>query len=98
MIQAVQPDLMKPGRIRREATSMGKRARGTVLVIGVLVVAAAVAAVPARSSSAGTKDISKIPWAMGATIRGLEYTHSADSGSATVISVGCETLVKYDRN
>ena len=77
---------------------MGKRARWTVLVIGVLVVAAAVVAVTARSSNAGNKDISKITWAMGATIRGLEYTHSADSGSATVISVGCETLVKYDRN
>lgn len=77
---------------------MGKRARWTILAIGVLVVAAAVAAVTARSSSAGNKDISNITWAMGATIRGLEYTHSADSGSATVISVGCETLVKYDRN
>ena len=34
---------------------------------------------------------------MGAPVRGLEYTHSADSGSATVISVGCETLVRYDK-
>src|SRR6478672_5630658 len=76
---------------------MGKRARWTVLAIGVLVVVAGAAAA-ARSSSAGNKDISKLTWAMGATIRGLEYTHSADSGSATVISVGCETLVRYDRN
>jgi peptide/nickel transport system substrate-binding protein len=76
---------------------MGKRARLTVLAIGVLLVAAAVAAA-ARTSSAGNKDISKLTWAMGATIRGLEYNHSADSGSATVISVGCETLVRYDRN
>jgi len=35
---------------------------------------------------------------MGATIRGLEGTHSSDSGSSTVISVGCETLVRYDKN
>lgn len=76
---------------------MRKRARWTVLASGVLVVVAAAAAV-ATSSTAGTRDISKLTWAMGATIRGLEYTHSADSGSATVISVGCETLVRYDRN
>jgi peptide/nickel transport system substrate-binding protein len=77
---------------------MGKRARWTVLAVGVLAVVAAAAAVTTRSSTAGTKDISKLTWAMGATIRGLEYTHSADSGSATVISAGCETLVKYDHN
>ena len=41
-------------------------------------------------------DIAQLTWALGAPVRGLEYTHSADSGSATVISLGCETLVRYD--
>src|SRR5438034_5414495 len=88
--------IKRPLRIR-EAKRMGKRARWTVLVIGVLLVVAGAAAA-ARSSTASGKDISKLTWAMGATVRGLEYTHSADSGSATVISVGCETLVRYDKN
>ncbi len=43
-----------------------------------------------------SKDIEHLNWALGAPVRGLEYTHSADSGSATVISLGCETLVRYD--
>ncbi|MFL5928411.1 MAG: ABC transporter substrate-binding protein, partial [Gaiellaceae bacterium] len=58
--------------------------------------AAGAAAAATRSSAAG--DIPKLTWALGASVRGLEYTHSADSGSATVISVGCETLVRYDKN
>jgi peptide/nickel transport system substrate-binding protein len=50
-----------------------------------------------ESRSVHAADIDKLTWGLGATIRGLEYTHSADSGSATVISVGCETLVRYDQ-
>jgi peptide/nickel transport system substrate-binding protein len=69
------------------------RAAVAAAVAGSLAVGAAVAvAAPSRGS-----DISALTWGMGATIRGLEYTHSADSGSATVISVGCETLVRYDQ-
>jgi peptide/nickel transport system substrate-binding protein len=76
---------------------MGKGWRRAVLVAVVIGIVAALAAA-ARPGTASTKDISKLTWALGATIRGLEYTHSADSGSATVISVGCETLVRYDKN
>src|SRR5262249_30725646 len=61
-----------------------------------IAVAAGAAGAATRSSSAG--DIPKLTWALGASVRGLEYTHSADSGSATVISVGCETLVRFDKN
>jgi peptide/nickel transport system substrate-binding protein len=63
-------------------------------VIGLAAGAAAAGAV----SSSRSSDINKLTWALGASVRGLEYTHSADSGSATVISVGCETLVRYDKN
>jgi peptide/nickel transport system substrate-binding protein len=68
-----------------------------MLLVVAVVLAVAGGAATARSSSKGGRDISKLTWALGASIRGLEYTHSADSGSATVISVGCETLVRYDK-
>jgi peptide/nickel transport system substrate-binding protein len=57
-----------------------------------LVAGGASARVDVRSA-----DVQHLTWALGAPIRGLEYTHSADSGTATVVSLGCETLVKYDR-
>jgi peptide/nickel transport system substrate-binding protein len=64
----------------------------------VSVTVAGAAAAGAHSGQARAGDIPKLTWALGASVRGLEYTHSADSGSATVISVGCETLVRYDKN
>jgi peptide/nickel transport system substrate-binding protein len=73
------------------------RRHAVVVCAGVAIaVAAGAAGAATRSSSAG--DIPKLTWALGASVRGLEYTHSADSGSATVISVGCETLVRFDKN
>ena len=48
-------------------------------------------------ASAKSKDIASLTWAVPATIRGLDYTHSADAVSASVISLGMETLVQYDR-
>ncbi|MDX6475975.1 MAG: peptide/nickel transport system substrate-binding protein [Gaiellaceae bacterium] len=63
-----------------------------------IVTAAGAAAAGAHSLKSGAGDIPKLTWALGASVRGLEYTHSADSGSATVISVGCETLVRFDKN
>ena len=71
---------------------------GVGVLLAVALAVLGVAAAGARSGAARAGDISKLTWAMGAPVRGLEYTHSADSGSATVISVGCETLVRYDKN
>jgi len=71
---------------------------GWLLVLGVAAVTAALLATGATAQSdARAGDVSHLTWGLGASIRGLEYTHSADSGSATVISLGCETLVRYDR-
>lgn len=66
------------------------------LAVSLLVVALAAGGATARDSAASA-DVDNLTWALGAPIRGLEYTHSADSGSATVISLGCEMLVRYDR-
>jgi peptide/nickel transport system substrate-binding protein len=66
------------------------------LSLAALVVLAVTGGAAARLD-AGSADVAHLTWALGAPIRGLEYTHSADSGTATVVSLGCETLVKYDR-
>ncbi len=63
-----------------------------------LLVAGGAAAAGAHGVRSSGGEITKLTWALGASVRGLEYTHSADSGSATVISVGCETLVRYGRD
>jgi peptide/nickel transport system substrate-binding protein len=77
---------------------LGRSRRPLLIGISVaLVVAAGAAAAGARSTQSRAGVISKLTWALGASVRGLEYTHSADSGSATVISVGCETLVRYGK-
>src|SRR5882672_2240603 len=75
--------------------------RKQLMVLGVsaaIATAVGAAAAGAHSVKSGAGDIPKLTWALGASVRGLEYTHSADSGSATVISVGCETLVRFDKN
>jgi peptide/nickel transport system substrate-binding protein len=79
-----------------------KRARLLVLaaVVGAIALAAGVASARVSAPTGGassSKDISKLTWAIGATIRGLDFTQSSDSTSSTVISLGCETLVRYDR-
>jgi peptide/nickel transport system substrate-binding protein len=42
-------------------------------------------------------DIPQLTWAIPTAIRGLDYTHSADGSSATVISLAMEPLVRYDK-
>jgi len=71
--------------------------RTAALVLGIC--CAALGLVTAASARTGSTagDVQHLTWGIGASIRGLEYTHSADSGTATVVSLGCETLVKYDR-
>jgi peptide/nickel transport system substrate-binding protein len=67
--------------------------------IALTIVCAALATAGGASARTDVRsaDVQQLTWALGAPIRGLEYTHSADSGTATVVSLGCETLVKYDR-
>jgi peptide/nickel transport system substrate-binding protein len=72
-------------------------ARRTTMLAAVLVCAALAAGAAFARGGARSADVPHLTWALGAPIRGLEYTHSADSGTATVVSLGCETLVKYDR-
>ena len=79
----------------RTARRIGSRGSLSIAV-AVLCAALATAGASARVD-AGTADVQHLTWALGAPVRGLEYTHSADSGTATVVSLGCETLVKYDR-
>jgi len=75
----------------------GVNFRRVIVLVSAVLTAAVVAAAATADTSANAKDISRLTWGLGASIRGLEYTHSADSGSATVISLGCETLVRYDQ-
>src|SRR4051812_13599619 len=71
------------------------RRRTALIVLGICCAALATGA--SARTTAGAGDVQHLTWGIGASIRGLEYTHSADSGTATVVSLGCETLVKYDR-
>lgn len=61
-----------------------------------LLAASALAKTDARGSDSAAQ-IDTLTWALPAQIRGLDYTKSADVVSATVVSLGCETLLKYDR-
>ena len=79
----------------RSARRVGSH-RSIPIAVAVLCAAFVTAGASARVDVA-TADVQHLTWALGAPVRGLEYTHSADSGTATVVSLGCETLVKYDR-
>ena len=83
---------------RRLARTTPRVRAGRVALIAAAVLLAALATGGASARvAASSADVSHLTWALPAPIRGLEYTHSADSGTATVVSLGCETLVKYDR-
>lgn len=76
---------------------LGRPSARVVAVVFAVVTTAFVAAVAGAATSA-RNEIDRITWAMPAQIRGLEYTHSADGVTATVVSLGCETLVQYDKS
>ena len=82
----------------RRATFRLRYSARWLAVVGVAALGAVLIASGATArSDRTTANVSQLTWGLGASIRGLEYTHSADSGSATVISLGCETLVRYDQ-
>ena len=85
--------------MRRSWEEPASRARAVTIALAVVltVLVGATVASGHRVSNAAA-DINHLTWGLGAPIRGLDYTQSADSGSATVISLGCETLVRYDKS
>jgi peptide/nickel transport system substrate-binding protein len=76
---------------------MRRRSFWSITVAAVVLLTALATGGASARVDAGSADVQHLTWALGAPIRSLEYTHSADSGTATVVSLGCETLVKYDR-
>lgn len=56
----------------------------------------AAAPVSFRHAQAGT--INQVTWGLNQTIRSLNYAHSGDPGSSTVIFLGMEPLVQYDKD
>ena len=71
----------------------------TVALVALTIAFAATAAsgrVVARNSSSAAP-ISQLTWALPEAIRGLDYTHSSDGATATVVSLGMEPLVRYDK-
>src|ERR1700744_464099 len=70
---------------------------GAALVIAVFIGIVGVRATDAGARSTRAASIPQLTWAIPAAIRGLDYTHSADGNSASVISLGMEPLVRYDK-
>jgi peptide/nickel transport system substrate-binding protein len=73
----------------------------TCLVVSALAVAVAIGASGASSRAvvgggARAGAVPQLTWALPEAIRGLDYTHSADGGTATVVSLAMEPLVRYD--
>ena len=78
---------------------MSSAARALRFVVITAALAAAVSLLASGASGRPTTaraDIAQITWALPEAIRGLDYTHSADGATATVISLGMEPLVRYD--
>ncbi len=73
------------------------RTLALLVVLALAFGAAGASAHTQLTGSAQAKQIAQLTWAVPATIRGLDYTHSADAVSASVISLGMETLVQYDQ-
>ena len=83
--------------LRRPFRPLAASVREVDSVAMAVLCAAFVTAGASARVDVGTADVQHLTWALGAPVRGLEYTRSADSGAATVVSLGCETLVKSDR-
>jgi peptide/nickel transport system substrate-binding protein len=76
---------------------MDRRSSRVALALLVTLALAAGAAAAKSSPTRHGADIETLNWATDEAIRGLDYVHSADAGTATVVSLGCETLVQYDK-
>jgi peptide/nickel transport system substrate-binding protein len=69
----------------------------TTLALLALVVLVPTASAAGRSRTTGSGTIPQVTWGLIQTVRSLDYTHSGDPGSATVIFLGMQPLVQYDR-
>jgi peptide/nickel transport system substrate-binding protein len=65
-----------------------------LLALAVLVPTASAAS---RSHASASGTIPQVTWGLIQTVRSLDYTHSGDPGSATVIFLGMQPLVQYDK-
>jgi peptide/nickel transport system substrate-binding protein len=78
-----------------------RRAAGLSLIAGTLLAVLGLSASGASGHAVGIRaaraEIPQLTWALPEAIRGLDYTHSADGGTATVVSLGMEPLVRYDQ-
>src|SRR5262245_46080418 len=81
------------------------RTRATFLVGAVALIIFTALLVPVsaspqsgRSETAAAGQISQLTWAFPATIRSLDYVHSADVTTASVIALGLECLLRYDQS
>ena len=61
-----------------------------------LALAAGAGGASAKPGSANGGPIAELTWGVPETIRSLDYTHSADPGTASVVFLGMEPLVRYD--
>jgi peptide/nickel transport system substrate-binding protein len=69
-----------------------------VTVLTALLTPASASPQSTRSDIASAGDISQLTWAFPATIRTLDYVHSADVTTASIIALGLECLLRYDKD
>jgi peptide/nickel transport system substrate-binding protein len=67
------------------------------LVLLALAIGAQGSAASTRSSEVNGMSGAQVTWGVPQTVRGLDYTHSGDPGSASVIFLGMEPLMKYNK-
>lgn len=93
------------GRARVRTSPFQSGTRATLLAGAVALIIVTALLVPAsaspqsgRAEAATASQISQLTWAFPATIRTLDYVHSADVTTASVIALGLECLLRYDKN
>ena len=76
-----------------------RRAGLALAALAFLATVGAIASWPSAGDSArGARHATDtLVWALPATIRSLDYIHSAEANTATVVALGLETLVQYDQ-
>jgi peptide/nickel transport system substrate-binding protein len=67
-------------------------------LLGLLVPVVAAAVVGVVGAGAAPAASGQLTWGVPQTVRGLDYTHSADPGSGSVIFLGMEPLVAYTKS
>jgi peptide/nickel transport system substrate-binding protein len=73
-----------------------RRSRWTVVAALALLLFLLGSAGAGASQTSARGSIATLTWGVPQTIRSLDYTHSGDPGTASVIFLGMEPLVRYD--